>query len=45
VKDLDALAEAFAAAYDNYLGLEIKGFRKLPTDVSKWFRLHLMQPA
>jgi hypothetical protein len=44
LKEASQIADAFAWAYDIYLGREVKGFRKLPTDVRKWFRLHLMQP-
>ncbi len=45
IREKRDLAEAFSAAYETYLTREVKGFRKLPTDVAKWFRLHLMQSA
>ena len=43
MSDTTELGNAFAWAYEIYLMREAKGFRKLPTDVRKWFKLHFMQ--
>jgi hypothetical protein len=43
IKGTAQLAGAFAAAYDTYISRETKGFRKLPAEVHRWFKLNLKQ--
>jgi len=42
VRTTEALSEAFARTYETYVMREARGFRKLPPEVRKWFRTHLL---
>ncbi len=43
VRGAQDLAAVFAVGYDTYINRETKGFRKLPAEVHRWFKLNLRQ--